>query len=114
MTQIIFQVKVYGNVTGILIPNSQRIIVRVLGSTEPDGHLFPQDLKFVPWTTVELDEAAPKTKLKIVEAWARSIRMEWTPLEDNSLPNNCMEVCYKDMINDFMQRGGRTIDCRKM
>ncbi|XP_063704517.1 uncharacterized protein LOC134833940 [Culicoides brevitarsis] len=111
----ISEVKVFGNVTGILIPNSQRIIVRVLGSTEPDGSLFPQDLKFVPWTTVELEEATLKVKLWIVEKQARNMRVEWSPMEEGTeIMNSCMEICYKDTKPGFLQRGGRTMNCRKI
>uniref|UniRef100_A0A336MHG5 CSON015462 protein n=1 Tax=Culicoides sonorensis TaxID=179676 RepID=A0A336MHG5_CULSO len=109
----ISQVKVTGNVTGILIPNPQNLIIRVLGSTEPDGSLFPQDLKYVPWTSAELDEATPKAKLNILETHARSIRIGWTPLGDNLLSDKCMEVCHKDIIQDFMQRS-RPLDCEKI
>lgn len=40
-----------GNVTGILIPNSRKIEVRVLGAT-PDNPIDEQDLQYIPWKTV--------------------------------------------------------------
>lgn len=108
------QVKFAGNVTGILIPNTQQVVVRILGTIEPDGELFKQDLKFVPWSTVELSTLAPKSKIKIIEVEARSFMFNWTRLEDNNPQSHCVEACHKNVLDDLIQRGRNTIECRKM
>ena len=48
----ITEVRVPGNVSGILIPNSNHIVVRVLASTTLDGEPLKQDLRFLSWKTV--------------------------------------------------------------
>ena len=50
----ITEVRVPGNVSGILIPNSNFIIVRVLASTSANGEPLDQDLRFLRWKTVYL------------------------------------------------------------
>jgi len=50
--RIITELYVPGNVTGILIPNVNRIDVRVLGSIDNNGKLFYGNLRFVQWKTV--------------------------------------------------------------
>lgn len=106
------EVKVSGNVTGILIPNTQKVIVRVLGSMEPDGEPLRQDLRYVPWKPVELNSAMPKTRL-LIESEARSIKVTWNNFELEH-ENTCLEVCYKNVIDDLIQRGGNNVNCRKM
>ena len=50
----ITEVKVPGNVTGLLIPNTNRITVRILGSVQNDGEPLVQDLSYVQWKTVNI------------------------------------------------------------
>lgn len=48
----ITEIRVDGNVTGILIPNANRLVVRVLVPVfDEDGELF-QDMRYVEWRTV--------------------------------------------------------------
>lgn len=110
----ITEVKVAGNVTGILIPNTQKVVVRVLGSMETDGEPLNQDLRYVPWQRVELNSVMPKTRLQ-VEPEARLIHVNWSNIEvADAHELTCLEVCYKNVIHDFIHRGGKTIECRKM
>lgn len=48
----ITEIRVAGNVTGILIPNANRLVVRVLVPVfDEDGELY-QDMRYVEWRTV--------------------------------------------------------------
>lgn len=48
----ITEIRVAGNVTGILIPNANRLVVRVLVPVfDEDGEVY-QDMRYVEWRTV--------------------------------------------------------------
>lgn len=49
---LITQIKVLANVTGILIPNARKLVVRILGSVSSDGEPLQQDLRYIQWKTV--------------------------------------------------------------
>lgn len=52
----ITEVRVPGNASGILIPNSEQIVVRILGTVQADGELMnDQDLKYLSWNTVSFN-----------------------------------------------------------
>lgn len=49
----ITEIRVSGNVTGILIPNAKRLVVRVLVPVfDDDGIELQQDMRYVEWKTV--------------------------------------------------------------
>ena len=50
----ITEIRVPGNVTGILIPNTNNITVRIYVPIDDDGVEFKQDLSYLEWTTVNL------------------------------------------------------------
>lgn len=50
--ETVTEVRVSGNVTGILIPNTKRIVVRVLIPIMYKGKEFHQNLKYVQWKAV--------------------------------------------------------------
>lgn len=104
------EVKVAGNVTGILIPSAQKVVVRVLASTEPDGEPLRQNLKYVPWQPLELDSVIPKTRLQ-VESQTRSIKVSWSQFEVEE-KNVCFEICFKNVM--VIDRGGNFMECRLM
>lgn len=104
------EVKVAGNVTGILIPNTQKVVVRVLASMEPDGEPLQQDLRYVPWQPLELNLALPKTKLQVT-AETKSIKVSWSEIEKEK-DEPCYEICYKNVV--LINRGGKLVECRKM
>jgi hypothetical protein len=54
MNSSITEVTVSGNVTGILIPNSAKVVVRVLAALVKRGAELDQDFKFLKWNSVSL------------------------------------------------------------
>lgn len=58
----ITEIRVAGNVTGILIPNASRLVVRVLVPVFDDGVEVPQDVRYVEWKTVRSMNAFLITK----------------------------------------------------
>lgn len=49
---LITAMKVSGNVTGVFIPNTNSLNVRILGSVTADGEPLQQDLHYIQWKTV--------------------------------------------------------------
>uniref|UniRef100_A0A182SP37 Uncharacterized protein n=1 Tax=Anopheles maculatus TaxID=74869 RepID=A0A182SP37_9DIPT len=92
------QVKVAGNVTGILLPNIRSVMVRVLGS---------------------LDTDAPRTdavnKFQASHIDARSVQFTWSRFVATKAINRCLQLCYKNVNYDVTMRGGSTrFDCQKI
>lgn len=52
LNETITEVRVAGNVTGILIPNTQRIVARVLIPIMYNGEPIYQDTRYVQWRAV--------------------------------------------------------------
>lgn len=53
--KMITELRVFGNVTGILIPNTHEIIVRVLVPIIDDEGEINQDVRYVEWRKVRVD-----------------------------------------------------------
>lgn len=53
-SKMITEVRVNGNITGILIPNTREIIVRVLVPIIDDDGEFNQDVRYVEWKKVHM------------------------------------------------------------
>uniref|UniRef100_W4VR48 Putative neural cell adhesion molecule l1 n=1 Tax=Corethrella appendiculata TaxID=1370023 RepID=W4VR48_9DIPT len=112
----ITEVRVPGNVTGILIPNSNRIVVRVLGSLSDDGEPLDQDLRFVQWKTIDWTTKNPDTihKFQATDIEAHSIKFTWNNFLASEEQNQCLQICYKNMNEDFIVRTSKTIECQEI
>uniref|UniRef100_A0A182XWB4 Uncharacterized protein n=1 Tax=Anopheles stephensi TaxID=30069 RepID=A0A182XWB4_ANOST len=111
------QVKVAGNVTGILLPNIRSVKVRVLGSVSPDGEPMVQDLRYVEWKVLDTD--APRTdavnKFQASHIDARSVQFTWSRFVATKAINRCLQLCYKNVNYDVTMRGGSNrFDCQKI
>uniref|UniRef100_A0A087Z666 Neural cell adhesion molecule l1 n=1 Tax=Anopheles darlingi TaxID=43151 RepID=A0A087Z666_ANODA len=109
--------KVAGNVTGILLPNVHSVMVRVLGSISPDGEPMEQDLRYVPWKSI--DVAAPRAdainRFQASHIDARSVQFTWSRFIATKLPNRCLHLCYKNVNYDVFHRGGTGhLECQKI
>uniref|UniRef100_A0A182F8D4 Neural cell adhesion molecule l1 n=1 Tax=Anopheles albimanus TaxID=7167 RepID=A0A182F8D4_ANOAL len=109
--------KVAGNVTGILLPNVHSVMVRVLGSIAPDGEPMDQDLRYVPWKSI--DVAAPRAdainRFQASHIDARSVQFTWSRFIATKLPNRCLHLCYKNVNYDVFHRGGTGhLECQKI
>uniref|UniRef100_A0A182VYL2 Uncharacterized protein n=1 Tax=Anopheles minimus TaxID=112268 RepID=A0A182VYL2_9DIPT len=113
----ITQVKVAGNVTGILLPNIRSVKVRVLGSVAPDGEPMVQDLRYVEWKAIDTD--APRTdavnRFQASHIDARSVQFSWSRFVATKTINRCLQLCYKNVNYDVTMRGGSSrFDCQKI
>lgn len=106
----ITQVKLPGNVTGILIPNAPRLDVRVLGSLSEKFDVLQQDLRFIKWTTFDASQKhmASSVEFKLISAEARQIRID---LNINQINNQskCLEICFK-IKNDTFLKGTKCLN----
>lgn len=112
------EVRVPGNVSGILIPNSNTIIVRVLASTTPDGEPLDQDLRFLRWKTINwtTKKAEITKKLVITEIESRSVTLTWDKLkDDDDQSEQCNALCFENVNPDMVIRsGGTQLTCEIM
>uniref|UniRef100_A0A182K1F8 Uncharacterized protein n=1 Tax=Anopheles christyi TaxID=43041 RepID=A0A182K1F8_9DIPT len=111
------QVKVAGNVTGILLPNIRSVMVRVLGSLAPDGEPMVQDLRHVEWKVIDTD--APRTdavnRFQASHIDSRSVQFTWSRFVATKAINRCLQLCYKNVNYDVTMRGGSSrFDCQKI
>uniref|UniRef100_A0A182RNC5 Uncharacterized protein n=1 Tax=Anopheles funestus TaxID=62324 RepID=A0A182RNC5_ANOFN len=111
------QVKVAGNVTGILLPNIRSVMVRVLGSVAPNGEPMVQDLRYVEWKAIDTD--APRTdavnRFQASHIDARSVQFTWSRFVATKTINRCLQLCYKNVNYDVTMRGGSSrFDCQKI
>uniref|UniRef100_A0A182P6L8 Ig-like domain-containing protein n=1 Tax=Anopheles epiroticus TaxID=199890 RepID=A0A182P6L8_9DIPT len=111
------QIKVAGNVTGILLPNIRSVMVRVLGSVTPDGEPMVQDLRYVEWKMI--DTEAPRTdavnRFQASHIDSRSVQFTWSRFVATKAINRCLQLCYKNVNYDVAMRGGSSrFDCQKI
>lgn len=82
------EVQVPGNVTGLLIINTETIDVRILGTVSEDGELFKQDLQYLPWSEIKSSDFS-LDPLRLGEVNSRGVEIQWNGLEKSE----CAEVC---------------------
>ncbi|KAG5672256.1 hypothetical protein PVAND_002397 [Polypedilum vanderplanki] len=80
------EVKVTGNITGILIIKVEEIFVRIFGSIDENGHELQQNYSQVKWKSVKTTFAP----LTVSEIESRSVIISWSGLDDN---NKCLKAC---------------------
>lgn len=74
--------RVAGNVTGILIPNASRLVVRVLVPVlDDDGSELYQDMRYVEWKTVRLNLSSPTLSVNLL------ISLIYFPLKIEDVPD---------------------------
>uniref|UniRef100_A0A6B2EER7 Putative neural cell adhesion molecule l1 n=1 Tax=Phlebotomus kandelakii TaxID=1109342 RepID=A0A6B2EER7_9DIPT len=97
-----------GNVTGILIPNSSKIEVRVLGAT-PDNPIDEQDLQFIPWKTIE-NSPNGVSQIRQNSVTSKSVKLSWNSFGVKNA-NSCLKLCSRNVNHDVLIRGGRNDEC---
>jgi hypothetical protein len=110
----ITEVMMDGNVSGILIPNSNRVIVRVLVSVMPGGELVEQDLRYLHWKTIDWSTNKPVAVVNFRETGIEpnNLQFSWQAIGDAD--NLCLNICYKNMGQDFIPVRGTAVDCEEM
>lgn len=133
----ITEVRVPGNASGILIPNSEQIVVRILGTVQANGELMmDQDLKYLSWNTVssirkhsdnltkslihpQIDSSSTKIQhqeglLEVVKTESRSITVTWSGFNEKDDIDLCLEICHQPR-QQFIDRGAvRSVNCMPM
>ncbi|XP_038114256.1 uncharacterized protein LOC6044854 isoform X1 [Culex quinquefasciatus] len=104
----ISQIKVPGNVTGVLIPNTNKLVVRILGSVSPDGEPMVQDYRYIQWKTIDAAHRPPDTvnRFQTEHLDARSVQFTWSRFIATDAINRCLMLCYKNVNHDVVIRGG--------
>lgn len=102
------EVVVPGNVTGLYIPNTDEINVRILGTVLESGELFNQDIQYLSWTNIKAStfSLAP-LRLGLVDSHGAEIL--WSGLE----AVNCASACAI-MKGPIINRGESSTRCDKM
>lgn len=102
------EVVVPGNVTGLYIPNTDEINVRILGSVLDSGELFEQDTQYLSWTNIKAStfSLAP-LRLGLVDSHGAEIL--WSGLENVQ----CASACAI-MKGPIINRGDSMTKCEKM
>ncbi|CAO1436821.1 unnamed protein product [Diamesa serratosioi] len=109
----IIELHLPGNATGILIPNTKQIKVRILGSVHADGELMAsQQLKYLSWNIINSTSTKTRVQeglIEVLQIESRSITITWTGF-DKGL---CLEVCYQQKAQ-FIDRGTvRNMICKQ-
>lgn len=105
----ITEVKVPGNVSGIYIPNTDEIHVRILGSVSKDGELFEQDHQYLSWKTLK-SSTHNLVPIEHGEIQSRGVEIKYNGLD----AFNCAEICSNLKI-EFITRDSReNFKCDKM
>jgi hypothetical protein len=79
------EIKVSGNVTGILIIKVEQIFVRIFGSLEENGEYLQQNYSQVKWKSVKTSFAP----LSVDKIESRSVSVSWSGLDDA----RCLKAC---------------------
>lgn len=98
------EVQVPGNVTGLLIINTEEINVRILGSVMENGELFDQDLKFLTWTNIKRSSISLEP-LTVGEVDSRGAEILWSGLDNVQCAFMCSvlknEIISRDSADKF-------------
>ncbi|XP_062535649.1 uncharacterized protein LOC134204852 isoform X2 [Armigeres subalbatus] len=111
---LVTQLKVPGNVTGVFIPNTKNVNVRILGSTAEDGEPMVQDLHYIQWKTIDTSVRRPDAvnRFQTSHVDVRSVQFTWSRFIATDLLNKCLMLCYKNVNHDVFIRGGSNrINC---
>lgn len=97
--ETITEVRVSGNVTGILIPNTKRIVVRVLVPIyDENGEMLNLDTTFVEWKFIE-ETPGDAVRFQLGKLEARSVQFI---AANRSI--DCAMVCYRNPDLNCQQR----------
>lgn len=103
------EVQVPGNVTGLLIINTEEVNVRILGTILKSGELFDQDLQFLSWTNIKASSYSLEP-LRLGEVDSRSAEILWEGLDSI----RCAQVC-SNLKQDFINRDANSrFRCEEM
>jgi hypothetical protein len=102
------EVQVPGNVTGIYIINTEEVTVRILGTVQEDGKLFPQDLQYLGWHNLKASTYT-KVPLRLGEVDSRGVEISWSGLDTVECAHACA-LLKQPMFRDSKDR----LKCEEM
>lgn len=104
------EIKVPGNVTGILIIKVDEVFVRIFGSIEVNGMHIEQDYENMKWKSLK----SPYENITVTDIQSRSISITWNGLDSYE----CMKACTylkQDVSLKFLREKFATkLNCEKM
>lgn len=103
------EIKVSGNVTGILIIKVEEIFVRIFGSIEENGTHIQQDYESVKWKSLK----SPYETVNVFDIQSRSIMISWIGLDSHE----CLRACTylkQDISPKFLREKSTKLNCEKM
>jgi hypothetical protein len=107
---IFTEIKVPGNVTGILIIKVEEIFVRIFGSIAENGTHIEQDFSNIQWKSLK----TPIETISVTDVQARSVTMSWNGLDSY----DCLRACTylkQDILPNFLREKSNTrLNCEKM
>lgn len=92
------EIQVPGNVTGIFVVNARELSVRILGTTQPDGRLFEQDLRYLYWYNITAADISIEP-ISIGDIESRNVRVSWKGLKNFDCKRVCVET--RGIIRDI-------------
>lgn len=103
------EVRVPGNVTGLLIINIEEIYVRILGSVMEGGEIFEQDLRYLNFTNIK------SSSMSLEPLWlenidSRGVEVHWRGLKSIK----CAYMCSVSKSTINFVRGEDKFKCEKM
>lgn len=115
----IIELKFSGKVTGLLFPNPNRIVVRVVATMFDmiDGEPIEQDLRYLEWITFDGATRADHESLnfRAIDLEPRSVTIVWNDLAFADR-KRCLQLCYmNDGQNIYPERSdSKRIECVNM
>lgn len=107
------EVKVPGNVTGILIIKVEEIFVRIFGSIEENGTHIVQDFSNIEWKSLKVLKRPIET-INVTDIQARSVTVNWDGLD----LYKCLRACTylkQDILPNFLrEKSTLKLNCNKM
>jgi hypothetical protein len=108
--ELFTEVKVPGNVTGILIIKVEEIFVRIFGSIEENGSHIEQDFSNIQWRSLK----APIETIKVTDIQARSVTMSWNGLDSYDCLRACTYLKQDSLPTFFREKPTTKLNCEKM
>lgn len=103
------EIKVRGDVTGILIIKVEEVFVRIFGSIEENGTHIEQDYENIRWKSLK----SPYEIVSVTDIQSRSITISWSGLDSYE----CLRACTylkQDISPKILREKTTKLNCEKM
>jgi hypothetical protein len=103
------EIQIPGETTGIFVVNVQSLSVRILGSTNPDGSLFDQDLSRLEWYTISSTDISIEL-ITVADVEPRSVLIRWSHFDGVK----CAKVCAQKKQTSIVRDTSKSNFCETM